>query len=63
MLNYELTFFTINKIDIELKTVFKLKNCPAESGGHPPTHALAEAGGWHHQSGLGDSIVTGFRRG
>ena len=37
--------------------------CPAESGRHPQAHALAEAGGWHHQSGLGDSIVTCFRRG
>ena len=23
---------------------------------HPLLHALAEAEGWHHQSGLGDSI-------
>jgi len=26
----------------------------AEAGGHPPTHDLAEAGGWHHPPGLGD---------
>ena len=37
--------------------------CPAECGGHPPKHALAETGGWPHQTGLGDSIVTGFLRG
>ena len=32
------------------------KACPAESGWHPPLHALVEAEGWHHQSGLEDFI-------
>ena len=28
--------------------------CPTEAGGHSPTHALVETGGWHHLPGLGD---------